>query len=637
MSRERGVPASVAFCALKDQKMKYIVCAYGNFPNQDSALRDTLKSSEYVVGKDIEIPEVLKTASVGDVLLLCVDQKIVAYGKVRKPFEARPRSDGHWKNRFFLEKWFVLDSINPRNGISIEGVMETSSSEQIAKEVSPEWFQERFKEFQNRKISFRESLKRFWRGFIKFRGTATKSEFWYATLFCFIVGIVFLAAAEIVGCKSESAARDAVAKVDAKYVEEVKKYRQTFQTEMENLKRKTANISYAPASIRKEIAKLERASERCEEIINHKFDYTDIRINWFWYKDTYGFDIENLYDDGSYDEDLFRELDGWCSECAMAAHQCVNEYSKILGYIFKLNILVGISLLVPHLALCVRRLRGRELFPRAIFAAVPVAFVAGSFVCLVVSDMLIFSRSFVVIGSNSGASFCFILGALLPVFTAVFIPVSAYVFHNAEKVMAPLKNSSRESSDDACGERSECDENTAEPIQVKNGKMSFGKAISRFWKGYFKFSGRAKRSELWFAILLDAVVLGTISLCIANYVPLAEICDGNASVTGNVVAFFLMVGNLWKLATVFPYLALYVRRFHDTDRSAWNLLWLLIALPVSIALFPIGVEMFSRAEYGKGVLLFILGVGLGVPALYKLAVLLFAGSTKGRNRFGNPE
>jgi len=98
--------------------------------------------------------------------------------------------------------------------------------------------------------------------------------------------------------------------------------------------------------------------------------------------------------------------------------------------------------------------------------------------------------------------------------------------------------------------------------------MSFGSAIKSFWSNYVNFKGRARRSEYWFvalflfltnvtATLIDAALFGT------------DLDD-----------FFLtggwgVVGVLWALATFLPSLALLVRRLHDTDKSAW---WILIVL-----------------------------------------------------------
>lgn len=91
--------------------------------------------------------------------------------------------------------------------------------------------------------------------------------------------------------------------------------------------------------------------------------------------------------------------------------------------------------------------------------------------------------------------------------------------------------------------------------------MSFGTAIATFWTKYATFSGRARRSEFWFAQLF----LLLVSLAIAIVFPGEG--DSNSAAT-----------NLWALATLVPSLAIGARRLHDTGRSGKNLFWLLLVI-----------------------------------------------------------
>lgn len=81
--------------------------------------------------------------------------------------------------------------------------------------------------------------------------------------------------------------------------------------------------------------------------------------------------------------------------------------------------------------------------------------------------------------------------------------------------------------------------------------MSFPQAISSAFRQYAKFSGRASRSEFWWFFLFQFV----IGLLLIYSIP---------------VIFFLFV-----VATLLPYLAVLVRRLHDTGRSGW---WVLLVL-----------------------------------------------------------
>jgi len=79
--------------------------------------------------------------------------------------------------------------------------------------------------------------------------------------------------------------------------------------------------------------------------------------------------------------------------------------------------------------------------------------------------------------------------------------------------------------------------------------MTFGESVKTCFAKYATFEGRASRSEYWWWVLFTIIasaMLGVISS---------------------------MLAAVFSLATLLPYLAVGVRRLHDTDRSGW---WLLI-------------------------------------------------------------
>lgn len=83
---------------------------------------------------------------------------------------------------------------------------------------------------------------------------------------------------------------------------------------------------------------------------------------------------------------------------------------------------------------------------------------------------------------------------------------------------------------------------------------------------YVQFSGRARRSEFWFWTLFVWVVF------VVGFGLAAAI----GAVLGQIVAGFLsLLVSLVALAIMLPSLAVSVRRLHDTGRSAW---WLLIMI-----------------------------------------------------------
>jgi len=109
-------------------------------------------------------------------------------------------------------------------------------------------------------------------------------------------------------------------------------------------------------------------------------------------------------------------------------------------------------------------------------------------------------------------------------------------------------------------------------------------------KKYTVFSGRARRAEYWYFVLVNALII--IALGIFN------------ATTGNKVTFLSI---LYSLAVFIPLLAVSVRRLHDTGRSGWWLLIDLIPLVGSIWLLVLFVLDSNHGDntYGpnpKGVM-----------------------------------
>lgn len=109
-------------------------------------------------------------------------------------------------------------------------------------------------------------------------------------------------------------------------------------------------------------------------------------------------------------------------------------------------------------------------------------------------------------------------------------------------------------------------------------------------KKYAVFEGRARRKEYWLFFLFSVVIV-TILTVIDEFMGL------KFELGGEDLGF---LSTLYYLGIAIPYLAVIVRRLHDTDRSGW---WILISL---------------------------------IPLIGGLILLFFTiiGGTKGDNRFG---
>ncbi len=102
-------------------------------------------------------------------------------------------------------------------------------------------------------------------------------------------------------------------------------------------------------------------------------------------------------------------------------------------------------------------------------------------------------------------------------------------------------------------------------------------------KKYAIFNGRSRRLEYWMFTLVSALIftgLGVADASMGNYPPL--------------------LSALYALAVLIPASAVTVRRLHDTDRSAW---WLLIIIVPGIGQLVLLIFMLiggkrERNQYG---------------------------------------
>jgi len=106
--------------------------------------------------------------------------------------------------------------------------------------------------------------------------------------------------------------------------------------------------------------------------------------------------------------------------------------------------------------------------------------------------------------------------------------------------------------------------------------MSFGAAIASFFSKYATFSGRARRSEFWFAVLFTSLVSTAISI----------VSPGTTQYVNDIaIQQASVLSNLWQLAIFVPSLALSWRRLHDVGRKGTYYLFILLPIVGWILLF----------------------------------------------------
>lgn len=97
---------------------------------------------------------------------------------------------------------------------------------------------------------------------------------------------------------------------------------------------------------------------------------------------------------------------------------------------------------------------------------------------------------------------------------------------------------------------------------------SFGQAIKRFFKKYATFSGRASRSEYWWMVLFNAIIIGVLyGVFIGMLFGSMDMETGE--LTGAGFMFPMVLMSLYGLAVLLPSIAVAMRRLHDANFSGW--------------------------------------------------------------------
>jgi len=161
--------------------------------------------------------------------------------------------------------------------------------------------------------------------------------------------------------------------------------------------------------------------------------------------------------------------------------------------------------------------------------------------------------------------------------------------------------------------------------------MDFLTAVKTCFRKYFKFSGRARRSEFWYWVLfifIAGIVLGIMD----NVIFGADLAGDD----------FQPISAIFTLVTFIPGLAVSWRRLHDINRSGWWIGggYLAIAL-YTLVILGSALSIGGTADAGglelAPLLIAVLSIifGLGI-VIWAIAVLVFfcTDTKAGMNRYG---
>lgn len=106
-------------------------------------------------------------------------------------------------------------------------------------------------------------------------------------------------------------------------------------------------------------------------------------------------------------------------------------------------------------------------------------------------------------------------------------------------------------------------------------------------KKYAVFDGRARRTEYWMFALFSIIV--SVVLVFVDGILHTR--------TGSGVG---ILGSLYSLAVLLPSIGVSIRRLHDTGKSGWWLLLILIPLigPIVLLVFMVSDSQPGQNQYG---------------------------------------
>ena len=136
------------------------------------------------------------------------------------------------------------------------------------------------------------------------------------------------------------------------------------------------------------------------------------------------------------------------------------------------------------------------------------------------------------------------------------------------------------------------------PVENKSKMVSFGRAISRFFRKYFQFNGVATRAEYWWVILF-VIVVGFV-LMMATFL----LQHVNLLLAGFVALLWV----LFCIVILVPLWAVMARRLHDIGLTA-KLLWISFIFFVYSMLVPEvmgNVKIIDWVSFAWGIIILVL-------------------------------
>ena len=119
-------------------------------------------------------------------------------------------------------------------------------------------------------------------------------------------------------------------------------------------------------------------------------------------------------------------------------------------------------------------------------------------------------------------------------------------------------------------------------------------AYKKFWKGYVEFEGRSTRSDYWFVVLANFLLIMALYIAAIIFAVAGRNQPGSLP---NIIAYiFLILIILYAFATILPSLAIQVRRLRDAGYH-WAYIFLHLGLGIGGIVLLILFCQPTKVEY----------------------------------------
>lgn len=138
----------------------------------------------------------------------------------------------------------------------------------------------------------------------------------------------------------------------------------------------------------------------------------------------------------------------------------------------------------------------------------------------------------------------------------------------------------------------------------------------RPFQRFADFSGRSPRAEYWWFYLVTLIVQVVLTM------------------VDKVLGYWIPLSTVFGLATLVPWIAVTIRRLHDTDRSGWWLATFVLTFAAIGALAGFAAAIANRGSTAGSFTAAIVAIVVALILFATFIAFMVLPGTEGPNRYG---